>query len=100
MINENEFFRNATLRICGNLEIEEGLRACINYLSRHMPADRLYLETHERELGAMRIIARASADEGAEGRHRHLVSVRLNVRRHPEEWECRQCEHDDASSVG
>jgi transcriptional regulator with GAF, ATPase, and Fis domain len=64
MIDENEFFRNVTLRICGNLEIEEGLRSCIEYLSRHIPADTLYLERHERDYGAMRIIARATAEKG------------------------------------
>jgi transcriptional regulator with GAF, ATPase, and Fis domain len=64
MIDENEFFRNVTLRICGNLAIEEGLRACIVYLSRHMPADVCYLERYETDLGAMRIIARADAEKG------------------------------------
>jgi hypothetical protein len=61
MIDANEFFREVTLRLCSHLEIEEGLQACIRYLSRHMPADTLYLERNEFELGAMRIIARADA---------------------------------------
>jgi transcriptional regulator with GAF, ATPase, and Fis domain len=64
MIDENEFFRKATLRICGNLKIEQGLRACFEYLSQHMPADRIYLERHEYELNAMRIVARADATNG------------------------------------
>ncbi len=61
MIDANEFFREVTLRLCSHLEIEEGLRACISYLSGHMPADTLYLERNEFELGAMRAIARADA---------------------------------------
>jgi transcriptional regulator with GAF, ATPase, and Fis domain len=61
MIDTNEFFREVTLRLCSHLEIEEGLQACIRYLSQHMPADTLYLERNEFELGAMRIIARADA---------------------------------------
>ena len=64
MIDENEFFRNATLRICGTLKIEEGLRACIEYLSRHVPADTLYLQRYERDFGAMRLVARATAEKG------------------------------------
>jgi transcriptional regulator with GAF, ATPase, and Fis domain len=64
MIDENEFFRNVTLKICGNLKIEEGLRDCIEYLSQHMPADGLYLERYEPELGAMRIVVRATVDRG------------------------------------
>ena len=61
MVEANEFFREVTLRLCSHLEIEEGLRACVAYLSQHMPADTLYLERNEPELGAMRIVARADA---------------------------------------
>jgi len=64
MIDENEFFRNITLKICGNLEIEEGLHACIQYLSRHMPADAIYLDKYEKDLGAIRYIARANLEKG------------------------------------
>jgi transcriptional regulator with GAF, ATPase, and Fis domain len=64
MIDENEFFRQAALKICGHLEIEEGLRDCIEYLAHHMPADALYLEKYEKGLGAMRIFARASSEKG------------------------------------
>ena len=62
MVSEDEFFRNATLRICGHLEIEKGLQACFRYLSQHLPADRIYLEKHEHHLGAMRIVAWADSD--------------------------------------
>ena len=64
MVNPNEFFREITLRLCGHLEIEEGLHACIKYLSRHIPADYIYLEKYEEDLGAMRYIARANLEEG------------------------------------
>jgi len=63
MIDENEFFRNATLRICGHLEIERGLQACFRFISQHLPAHRIYLEKHEPELGALRIVAWADADD-------------------------------------
>lgn len=63
-VDSNEFFRNVTLRICGTLKIEEGLRDCIEYLSQHMPADRIYLQRYERNLGAMRLIACASTENG------------------------------------
>jgi transcriptional regulator with GAF, ATPase, and Fis domain len=63
MVDENEFFRNVTLRLCSHLEIEEGLRDCIEYISRYIPADSLYLEKHEPSLNAMRVIAWASVDE-------------------------------------
>ena len=64
MIDENEFFRNVTLRICGTLQIEEGLRDCFAYLSQHIPADAIYLERNEYDLAAMRVLARADAVRG------------------------------------
>ena len=40
MIDENEFFRGATLRICGNLAIEDAMRACTRYIGELIPLDR------------------------------------------------------------
>ncbi len=59
-----EFFWEATKRICGNLEIEKGLQACIEHISRHMPADSIYLQKYESELAAIRLVVRASAEKG------------------------------------
>ena len=64
MVDPNEFFRKITLKLCGHLEIEEGLHACINYLSQHLPIDYIYLEKYEEDLGAMRYVARANAEKG------------------------------------
>jgi transcriptional regulator with GAF, ATPase, and Fis domain len=63
MVDENEFFRNVTLRICGNLEIEAGLGACLEYLSLHVPGDTLYLQKYEKDVNAMRLVARARPGE-------------------------------------
>ena len=63
-MDENKFFRNITLKLCGHLKIEEGLRACIKYLSQYMPADRLYLvERHDYGSGEMRPLARANTEK-------------------------------------
>jgi transcriptional regulator with GAF, ATPase, and Fis domain len=62
MVDDNAFFREVTLRLCGSLEIEEGLEACLDYIQQHMPADALYLEQYEPDLGGMRVIARARSD--------------------------------------
>jgi len=59
-IDENEFFRQATLRICRHLEIEKGLSDCLGYLSTIMPADMICLEIYEPDVNALRIVARAS----------------------------------------
>ncbi len=61
-MDENDFFRQATLRICGNLDLAKGLQECFDYISLHMPADNLYLERYEQDMSAMRIIAHANLD--------------------------------------
>ena len=63
-VNEMEFFREVTLRVCGHLEIEKGLGACLEYLALHMPADYICLQKNEDELAAMRLIARARPGKG------------------------------------
>jgi len=61
---DRDFFWEITMRICGNLQIEEGLRSCVEFLSLHLPADSLYLERHEKDFDALHMIARATADQG------------------------------------
>lgn len=63
MIDENLFFREATLRICGSLDIEVAMHACYRYISQHLPVDRLFLEKHEADL-SLRILAEADAQGG------------------------------------
>ena len=63
MVDQNEFFRDVTLKICGNLEIEEGLRDCFRYISQYITSHALYLKRHKTELGAMRGVARATAQK-------------------------------------
>ncbi len=62
-VDENLFFREATLRLCRHLRIEKGLQSCLAYLAQHMPADLLYLQKFEASFGAMRLIASATANE-------------------------------------
>jgi hypothetical protein len=62
-MDENEFFREATLCICGNLEIEEALFSCFHFLKQTIPVDRLLLQLYESGLGAVRTIAIATASE-------------------------------------
>ena len=64
MIDENQFFRGATLRICGNLAIEEALREWASYIGRFIPADRVFLQVFEPHLAAMRTLATATAEAG------------------------------------
>lgn len=58
--DENQFFRDLTLRISGHLEIEKGLHECFKYISQYLPGDAIYLERYEPDFSAIRVIARAN----------------------------------------
>jgi transcriptional regulator with GAF, ATPase, and Fis domain len=62
-VDENTFFRQVTLRICGNLDFEIALQECLVYLRSFMPGDRLHLNLYDRGLGALRTIAFATPTE-------------------------------------
>ncbi|MCG8333305.1 MAG: sigma-54 dependent transcriptional regulator [Proteobacteria bacterium] len=38
-VDENKFFRESTMRICGNLEIDKALQDCLHYIRDYIPAD-------------------------------------------------------------
>ncbi|MGD8834066.1 MAG: sigma 54-interacting transcriptional regulator [Desulfobacteraceae bacterium] len=59
-IDESEFFREATLKICGSLDIESAMQQCLVYLSRFLPASRLCFHVYDRELGIVETIAMAT----------------------------------------
>ncbi|MEJ2656298.1 MAG: sigma 54-interacting transcriptional regulator [Desulfobacterales bacterium] len=59
-IEESEFFKEATLRICGNLEIESALHSLLLYLKELMPVTRMYLSYYDETLKSTHIIAHAN----------------------------------------
>ena len=63
-VDENAFFREATLRLCSSLAIEKGMSACLGHMRNHMPGHKLFLEYYEPDLGALRTMAMATEDEG------------------------------------
>jgi transcriptional regulator with GAF, ATPase, and Fis domain len=64
MIDKNEFFRNVTLKVCGDLEIEVALHGCAQVMGGIIPIDRIFLQVYEPDLGAMRTLAEATPEEG------------------------------------
>jgi len=62
-MDENDFFRQAALRICGNLEIEEAMHNLLVLLKEVMPVTKMYLQYYDRDYQAMRTIAYASETE-------------------------------------
>jgi transcriptional regulator with GAF, ATPase, and Fis domain len=63
-IDENHFFRNATLRICSSLDLEVAMWRALQFLRDFIPADEMYLHLYDKDLGAMRTIAGATVSEG------------------------------------
>jgi transcriptional regulator with GAF, ATPase, and Fis domain len=63
-MDENLFFKKATLLICSSLDIEVALWRCRDYIATHLPADEIYLNIYEPGLGGLRYIARADRHGG------------------------------------
>ncbi|NQT62455.1 MAG: sigma 54-interacting transcriptional regulator [Candidatus Marinimicrobia bacterium] len=62
-MNKSEFFRQATLRICGNLDIEAALYSLLIFLQDHMPVTNIFLQKFEPGFNSMRTIAYANSND-------------------------------------
>jgi transcriptional regulator with GAF, ATPase, and Fis domain len=60
----NEFFRQATLKICGNLNIEESIFLTLQFLEKRMPVSIMFLEYYDVNLGSTRTVAKATPEGG------------------------------------
>lgn len=58
-MQENDFFRGFTFRICGSLNIGEALWRCLLYVRTVLPADELILTVYNEDFGALEVVARA-----------------------------------------
>ena len=56
-IDKNEFFRQATIRICGSLDIQIAVRRCFHYVRDFLPVNRLSLDLLDPDLNVVRFIA-------------------------------------------
>lgn len=63
-MDENLFFKQATLLLCSSLDVEIALWRCFEYVRRHLPADAMYLNIYEPSINGIRYIARADAKGG------------------------------------
>ncbi len=63
-INENVFFREATLRICGSLDIADTLFNSLCFLKSYLPVDRIFLELFDPAYNSMRTISFATEKGG------------------------------------
>ncbi|MBU4034954.1 MAG: sigma 54-interacting transcriptional regulator [Proteobacteria bacterium] len=58
-INEQDFFHQATLRICGSLEIDKALLHSFEYLKNFIPLDEMWLVLIDKDIGKLRAVAGA-----------------------------------------
>jgi transcriptional regulator with GAF, ATPase, and Fis domain len=61
-VDENVFFREATLRICSSLNIVEALKSCFDYVKLFIPMNRMYLHLYDADLNLTRLVASACDD--------------------------------------
>jgi transcriptional regulator with GAF, ATPase, and Fis domain len=64
-IDDKEFFREATLRICSNLDVETFLWESFMYIRDFIPADYVVLTHYDADKGEHIALARASAEGGS-----------------------------------
>lgn len=75
-LDEKDFFREATLKICGSLEIERALHQCFLYICQFIPAGQMGFHVYHRDAGIVETVAYATPEGG------RVMSVksRLNQR--------------------
>jgi transcriptional regulator with GAF, ATPase, and Fis domain len=62
--DENEFFKEATLKLCGSLDIERALHQCFLYVRRFVPTSRMGFHIYHRDAGVVESIALATPEYG------------------------------------
>lgn len=62
--DENDFFREMTLRICGTLDLESALHQCFLYVRNVIPADELDLFVYDATIGTVDVVATAKEAGG------------------------------------
>ncbi len=98
-VDNAQFFREVTLRICGSLEIGKALRNCLDYVRTVMPADELVLSVYDARHGSLRVVATASGSTEEPETEEVLLSPALKkeleqVDRHPRVRAARNARED------
>lgn len=64
LLDEKDFFREATLKICGSLEIENALHQCLLYIRQFIPAGQMGFHVYHRDAGVVETVAYATPEVG------------------------------------
>ena len=59
-VDEKEFFSEATLKICGSLEIEKALHQCLLYIRKFMPVGQISFHVYHQKPGIVETVAHAT----------------------------------------
>ncbi|WP_022666306.1 sigma-54-dependent Fis family transcriptional regulator [Desulfospira joergensenii] len=62
-VDEKDFFREATLRLCSSLDVERALFQCLVYIQEYIPAGRMGFHVYHREAGVVETIAHATPEQ-------------------------------------
>jgi transcriptional regulator with GAF, ATPase, and Fis domain len=62
IIDENEFFRQASIRICGSLDIQKAMVSCTQYIKQYIPISTMEISLYDRQNKAIRVIAKYPED--------------------------------------
>ncbi len=63
-MDENLFFKKATLLICSSLDVEVALWRSFQFIRKFLPADAMYLNIYEPSINGIRYIAKADSNGG------------------------------------
>jgi transcriptional regulator with GAF, ATPase, and Fis domain len=63
-MDDNMFFKKATLLICSSLDVEVALWRSFQFLRNELPADAIYLNIYEPSTGSIRYVAMADHEGG------------------------------------
>ncbi|MDY6824731.1 MAG: sigma 54-interacting transcriptional regulator [Thermodesulfobacteriota bacterium] len=72
-VDEKEFFREATIRICGTLDVERALDNCFSYLKAFIDLDTIYLHYFDPQQASTVVLAEA----GHQGGQKRDVAVAI-----------------------
>jgi transcriptional regulator with GAF, ATPase, and Fis domain len=75
-IDEKDFFREATLKLCSSLEIERALHQCLLYVRRFIPAGQAGFHVYHRDEGIVETVAHATPAGGQASAMRIPLSAR------------------------
>ncbi|SPD74147.1 conserved hypothetical protein [uncultured Desulfobacterium sp.] len=73
-IDENEFFRQATLLILGSLDINKALKRCHHYLNKFMPVYSIHFSIVEPDFSAIQLISHSVLNEDIVPRAKFFLS--------------------------